>query len=139
MSYRNHVSRIMEVKKISPFSFVSSVTETKEDIFDGNEAEYNNFVINKALSFNIDCLFHVGEMNRFPSIPKKAQYKYLLNVLDKKRRYGKWVKKDTLPGDLAMVKEAYGYSDQQALTALGLLSDKQLIELKANISKGGKK
>lgn len=139
MSNRSDVKCIMEVKKVTPFSFVSSVTESKEDIFEGNEAEYNSFIINKALSFNLDCLYHVGELNRFPNIPKNGQYKYLLNVLDKKKRYGRWVKKDSLPADIAIIKEAYGYNDQQALTALDMLSDKQLIELKANISKGGRK
>lgn len=129
----------MEVKKVSPFSFVADVTETKENIWEGNEAEYNSFVINKALSFNLDCLYHVGELNRFPAIPKNAQHKYLLTVLDKKKRYGRWVKKDNLPSDIALIKDAFGYNDQHALIALNLMTDKQLIELKANISKGGKK
>jgi Bacteriophage clamp loader A subunit len=129
----------MEVKKLSPFSFVTAVTETKEDLWEGNESEYNSFIINKALSFNLDCLYHVAEINKYPTLPKNAQHKYLLTVLDKKKRYGRWVKKDSLPSDIALIKDAFGYNDQNAMIALSLLSDKQLIELKANIAKGGKK
>ncbi len=129
----------MSSERVTPFSFVSSVTETKEDIFEGNEKEYNPFIINKALSFNLDCLFHVCELNKYQAIPKKAQYQYFMGALDKKRRNGRWVKKDVLPGDLELIKEAYGYSDADAMIALELLSDKQLIELKAKMSKGGRK
>ncbi len=124
---------------MSPFDFVKSVTETKEDIFEGNEKDYNPFVINKALSFNADCVFVVQELSKYPDIPKDAQYHLLLNILDKKKRWGKWVKKDSLPDDIELLKEAYGYSNDKALAALPLFSDKQLIELRELLSKGGRK
>jgi len=121
------------------FDFVKSVSETKEDIYEGNEKEYSPFVVNKALSFNVDCVFVTQELNKYPDIPKEVQYHFLLNSLDKKKRWGKWVKKDSLPDDLKLVKEAFGYSDQKAMTALSLLNDKQLLELKSMLDKGGKK
>lgn len=124
---------------MSPFDFVKSVTETKEDIFEGNEKDYNPFVINKALSFNADCVFVVQELSKYPDIPKDAQYHLLLNILDKKKRWGKWVKKDSLPDDIELLKEAYGYSNDKALAALPLFSDKQLLELRELLSKGGRK
>lgn len=124
---------------MSPFDFVKSVTETKEDIFEGNEKDYNPFVINKALSFNADCVFVVHELSKYPDIPKDSQYHLLLNILDKKKRWGKWVKKDSLPDDIDLLKEAYGYSNDKALAALPLFSDKQLIELRELLSKGGRK
>ena len=75
------------------FDFVKSVSETKEDIYEGNEKEYNPFVVNKALSFNVDCVFIAQELNKYSQIPKHAQYLMWLNSIEKKRRYGKWVKK----------------------------------------------
>jgi len=123
----------------SPFDFVKSISETKENIFDGNEKDYNNFVINKALSFNVDCVFVANELNKYSAVPKNAQYLLWLNSIEKKRRYGKWVKRDSLPEDIELIKEAYGYSDAKAMTVLPLLSDKQLLELKELLSKGGKK
>lgn len=124
---------------MSPFDFVKSVTETKEDIFEGNEKDYNQFVINKALSFNLDCVFVVHELSKYPDIPKEVQYQLLLNSLDKKKRWGKWTKKDSLPDDIELLKEAYGYSNDKALAALPLFSDKQLLELKELLSKGGRR
>lgn len=129
----------MEVKKVSPFDFVKSITETKVDIFEGNEKEYSPFIINKALSFNVDCVFIVLELSKYPDLPKDIQYKYLLNSIEKKKRYGKWVKKTVLPEEIELIKEAYGYSDQKALEALPLFNDKQLLELKSILDKGGQK
>lgn len=124
---------------MTPFDFVKSVSETKQNIFDGNESQYNAFVINKALSFNVDCVFLVNELNRHPEVPTNAQYLFLLNTIEKKRRYGKWVKKDSVSDDVSLIKEAYGYSDEKALTVLPLFTDKQLLELKERLSKGGKR
>lgn len=129
----------MEDVKITPFSFVTSLTETKEDLFDGNEKEYNTFIIEKALSFNLDCLFHVAELNQYQELPKTAHHKYLLYALDKKKRYGRWAKKNSLPSDIELLKEAYGYNTNEAMNALELLSDKELIELKNSLNKGGRK
>jgi Bacteriophage clamp loader A subunit len=123
---------------MSPFDFVKSITETKEDIFEGNEKDYNPFVINKALSFNADCLYIVHELSKYPEMPKRAQYLFLLNSIEKKKRWGKWVKKDSLPEDIEIIKECFGYSDQKALSVLPLLNDKQLLELRKITCKGGR-
>jgi hypothetical protein len=124
---------------VSPFDFVKSVTETKEDIYDGNESSYNPYLINKALSFNVDCVFISSEMNKYPDIPKSAQYLFLLNSIEKKRRHGKWIKKDTISDDIALIKEAYGYSNEKAIAAMSLLTDKQLLYLKDKLNKGGRR
>lgn len=124
---------------MNPFDFVKSVTETKENIFEGNEKDYNTFVINKALSFNVDCVFIAQELNKYSQVPKHAQYLLWLNSIEKKRRYGKWVKKESMPDDIELIKEAYGYSDSKALTVLSLFTDKQLLELREILSKGGRK
>lgn len=124
---------------MNPFDFVKSVTETKENIFEGNEKDYNSFVINKALSFNVDCVFIAQELNKYSQVPKHAQYLLWLNSIEKKRRYGKWVKKESMPDDIELIKEAYGYSDSKALTVLSLFTDKQLLELREILNKGGKK
>lgn len=122
----------------TPFDFVKSISETKDNIFDGNERDYNPFVINKALSFNTDCVFIAHELSRYPDIPKSAQYQLWLNSIDKKKRWGKWIKKDSLPDDIELIKQVFGYSDQKALSVLPLLNDKQLLELRKITCKGGK-
>lgn len=127
------------MSNVTPFDFVKSVTETKENIYEGNEAQYNPFVINKAISFNVDCLLIVQELNKYSSIPKDVQYLFLLNSLEKKRRYGRWVRKDAVSEDIALIKEAFDYNDDKALSVLNMMSDKQLLELRELMNKGGRR
>jgi hypothetical protein len=129
---------VVEKKKISPFDFVKSITETKEDIFDQNSSSYNKFIIDKALSFNLDCVFFAAEIARYPNVPDNAHYQFYLNSIDKKKRYGGWQKKDSIPEDVELIKEAFGYSTKDAMSALDVMSDKQLLDLKEKMSKGGR-
>ena len=125
--------------KKSPFDYVKAISETKEDFFDEYPSDYSPFVINKALSFNLDCVFLVHEMSKYPILDNKSQFNYLLNSIDKAKRYGKWVKKDSLSSDIAIIKEAYGYSDDKALAVLDIISDKDILQLKELLDKGGRK
>lgn len=124
----------------SPFDFVKSVTESKEYIYsDDTQKDYQPFIINKALSFNIQDLFLASEINKYPAIPKKSQYDFYLNGLDKGRRSGRWVKKDSFPEDLALVKEVFNYNNEQSISALNILGDTGISELKKLYNKGGRK
>lgn len=124
---------------VNVFDFVKSVTETKVDIYEGNESQYTPFVVNKALSFNVDCVLFVQELNKYSSIPKDVQYQFLLNSLDKKRRYGRWVKRDAISEDMDLIKTAFNYSDEKAATVLSMMSDKQMLELRELMNKGGRR
>lgn len=128
-----------EEKKMTPFVFVDDLTEHKKNLFsDETERQYNSFLINRALSFNPDCMFYVAEMNKYPDVPKKAQHDFYLNTLDKKRRYGRWVKRDSFSDDVELVKEVFGYSTRRAISALELLTEEQLVQLRKSRDKGGR-
>jgi hypothetical protein len=72
-------------------------------------------------------------------MPDSAHYNYLINTISRKKRYGGWAKKDTLPATVDLLKEAFGYSTKDALAASELLSDKQLLQLQDEMRKGGRK
>lgn len=128
----------MTDKKMSPFVFVDALTETKENLFsEETEKDYQPFLINRALSFNPDCMFYVAEMNKYREVPKKAQHDFYLNILEKKRRHGRWVKRDSFSDDLQLVKDVFGYSTQHALAALEILTEDQLAQLRQKKDKGG--
>lgn len=126
----------------SPFDYVKSVTETKEDLSTdvlSFDASYNSFVVNKALSFNVDCVFVANEVNKVSQyIQPKHQYLLYLHSLDKRKRYGKWVKKDPKIEDIELIKMAFDYNDEKAISALNIMTDKQLLQLKELMNKGGK-
>ena len=66
---------------ISPFDFVKSINDTKENLItdDWSEDQYNAFIVNKALSFTPDTIIYANEMNSRPHLEKVLQYQFLIN------------------------------------------------------------
>jgi hypothetical protein len=125
-------------KKVSPFDFLQTINISKTDIFQGNEKNYNSFVINRSLSYFPDTVAIANEMNRYHQIDEKLQYHFLLNIVRKRKRFSKWVKPE-IENDIEMVKEYYGYSNDKARQVLPLLSAEQLKTIKNKVDKGGRK
>ena len=80
---------------------------------------------------------YANEMNKYPDLPKKMQYDFLLNSVKPRKRFSPWARKDSIDY-LDLVKEYYGYNDDKALQALRILTKDQLDEIKKALSKGGK-
>ena len=115
---------------------VPAILQTKKDVLD-NEKEYNGFVVNKALSFHMDCILAANQMNMLPNLEPKLQFSFLLNTVRAyKRPYQKWQKRETLD-NLDLVKEHFGYSNEKAKEALSILSSDQLDEIRRIQDKGG--
>ena len=77
-------------------------------------------------------------MNKNSHLPKKLQYDFFINTLKPRKRFSSWVKKQTLE-HLDLVKEYYGYSHNEALEALRILTTDQLEAIKKALNKGGTK
>jgi hypothetical protein len=125
---------------MTPFDFVKQIQTGKQDLMtdDLAEKEYVPFVVNRALSYEMDCLMQANEMNMRAHCDKKQQNHYLLaTVRARKRPFHKWFKssKDDLLDD---VKLFFGYSDKRALEAIDLLSPQQLQEISEKTDPGGR-
>lgn len=118
---------------------IPSILVTGKSVLNSPD-DYKNyvpFVVNKALSFHLDCVLLVNEINIYPSTPKEIQYSFLLNsVRHYKRPYQPWVKKEKLE-DIKLLKEHYKCSDQKAREFLTILTRDQLNEIKNYNNKGG--
>jgi hypothetical protein len=116
-----------------------SLLETKVYVLltEADEKAYPKFVVNKALSFHSDTVLVANEMNKCPTVDNKLHYDFCLNIIKPyKRPHSKWHKRvDTV--DLDVVKEYYGYSTAKAMTAMSLLNDDQISQMKKELSKGG--
>ena len=126
-------------KAISPFDFVKSVTDTKENLIvdDWSEKQYNAFIINKSLSHGIDTVVAANEMNARPHLDAKLQYDFLQGFVRKKKRFNKWLKAEK-EENLEIIKEYFGYSNVRAQEVLRILSDEDIVEIKKLLNKGGK-
>ena len=117
---------------------IPSILQTKKDVF-GTEGhdDYKPFLINRSLSYHMDCVLYANEMNINPSIDKDMQYQYLLNTIrPMKRKFQPWQKTEVLK-DLECVKIHFGYSNEKAKEALRILNEDQIAEIRAKTNKGG--
>ena len=124
---------------MSPFDYVNQILQGKKQLIvdDVTESEYVPFLVNRSLSYQIDCVSYANEMNRRSFIDKKLQNDFLLNTIrSKKRPFVKWVKSDKSE-DIQCIKTVYGFSDTKALEALRLLTDEQIQQLKEKTGIGG--
>lgn len=123
-------------KEIVPSILQTKVNYLRDDV---DLKEYSPFMVNRALSYHMDCVLYVNEMNKHHSIDKDIQYQYFLNsIRPVKRKFQPWQKSST-DKDLECIKEYFGYSNQKAKEALLLLSAEQIAEIKIRTDKGGVK
>jgi hypothetical protein len=124
----------------TPFDYVKAIQFTKEDMVSDRVGEkgYNPFIVNRALSMSLDTVLLANEMNVHRDLDNKLQFSFLLNIVNKRKRFDKWQKKEEFD-DLDYVKEYFNYSNEKAIQALQVLSEEQLNELKQKLHKGGTK
>lgn len=125
---------------MNPFEYLKAINESKKDIMvdDLSEKEYNPFIINKGLSYFKDTVLYANEMNKNHTLDHRLQFDFLINIIRKKKRWSKWIKADEV-ANLELIKEYYGYSNEKAKSALSLMSNEQIEQLKQRIYKGGKR
>jgi len=118
---------------------VPSILQTKENVLveEHDEKDYNPYIVNRALSYHLDCVPYANQMNQVHFVDKKLQYHYLLNTIRQmKRKFQPWQKSEE-DKNLACVKEYFGYSNSKAKEALRILSDEQIAYIKTKTDKGG--
>lgn len=118
---------------------ITSITQSKKDFSkeDDFNKTYNSFVVNKSLSFHLDCVMQANKMNMYSNLPNNMQYHFLLNsIRGYKRPFRKWEKRETID-NLEAVKEYYNYSNEKAKDVMVLLDATQIEKIKSKIDKGG--
>ena len=120
---------------------VPSILQTKKSVIKDeiDAKDYTPFVVNRALSYHIDCVLYAQEMNLYPELDKDMQYQYLLNTIrPMKRKFIPW-QKSSKEKDIDCIKTYFGYSNQKAKDALSILTDEQIADIKIRTEKGGVK
>jgi Bacteriophage clamp loader A subunit len=118
---------------------VPSILQTKKSPFkdEHDYKDYVPFVVNRALSYHLDCVAYVNQLNLIPGIDKDMQYSYLLNTIrPMKRKFQPW-QKTLADKDIEAVKKYFGYNNQKAKEALRILNDDQIAEIRTITEKGG--
>ena len=121
--------------------YLNAVNHTKKPLMDTEdeawEKKYLPFVVNRCISPFLDTIMLVNEMNRLHHLDKKLQFDFLLNSIRTRKRFAPWLKANKVD-DLEYVKEFYGYSNAKAKSALTILTNEQVKQIKTSLNKGGK-
>lgn len=127
-------------KGISPFDFINDINSGKKNLIvdDWSEKQYNPWIINRGLSFNIETIHQANEMNCRPHLANAMQNVFLINTIRSKKRFDKWMK-IVDDAEVEMIKEYYGYSNEKARQALTILTEEQKQYIKEKLYKGGRK
>jgi hypothetical protein len=124
---------------MSPFDFVKEIQTGKRDLMADpqSEKDYVPFVVNRALSYELDCVMEANAMNSRHHLDKKMQFGYLLRIVRaRKRPFHKWAKKD-VNESIDAVKKLWEFSDRKALDALRILTPEQIEQVKRITDMGG--
>lgn len=121
------------------FRFLNSINITKQSLIDDPNLrrDYAPYFTNLMLSYHIDTIWHVFQMDKLSNIPEKNQYQYYLNTVRKRKRFTK-LHKPTKSDDVSLIQEYFGYNTKRAKEVLPLLSAEQLKQIRQRCNKGGK-
>jgi hypothetical protein len=127
---------------VNPFDYLNAINYTKEDVIrDSDNPElaeklYSPYLVNRGLSYFIDTIYAVNEVNRYHQIDHLMQFDFLINIVRKTKRYSKWYKPQP-NDDVDAVMKYYDYSRDKARLVVGLLTKDQLRTITKSQSKGG--
>lgn len=121
----------------SPFDYITAVSFSKDKtLIQENPEGYKPFLTNRGLSYFVDSIFDVQEMNLRPGIPNEWAFDFLLNSLPKRKRFSKWAKPSENE-DMEAIMEYFEYSQDKATQAMSVLSKEQIAMIKEKNYKGG--
>ncbi len=130
------------MKDLTPFDFISAVSDNKKDIIreseipSQTEKEYLPFIVNRGLSYFNDTILHANEMNQRHHIFGIAQFDYYRGVLRKRKRFSKWHKADK-DVDLDAIQQVYQCSRSIAKLYLKALSADDMKQVHSRLETGG--
>ena len=120
---------------------IPSILQYKKNVLldEIDEKDYNSYMVNRTLSYHIDCVGYVNEMNMNWQVDKKMQYDfYLHGIRSMKRPFQKWQKK-LVTKEVIGIKEYFKCSESKSLEIMKILSQDQINDIMKLIDKGGTK
>lgn len=129
-----------EETKIGLFDWLGALNTTKSNLLnEATEKSFDPFIIRRGIAQNIDTVLLAQEMNKLHGLPKVMQHDFFLGAITKKKRYGKWSKKESVLDKLQTISTYYTVSLREAQEYAALLSDDQVKELVDRMDTGGRK
>ena len=124
---------------MNPFDYSNNISQSNEDIWtDDSDAEYNPFMVNRALSQFYDTCMFAQEMNASFGLTNRMQYDFLRHsVQPKKKRFAKWHKPEK-DAQISAMCQVFGISLGVARQYVSLISKEELKLIMEKTYTGGR-
>ncbi len=124
---------------MNPFDYSNNISQSNEDIWtDDSDAEYNPFMVNRALSQFYDTCMFAQEMNASFGLTNRMQYDFLRHsVQPKKKRFAKWYKPEK-DAQISAMCQVFGISLDVARQYVSLISKEELKLIMEKTYTGGR-
>lgn len=126
--------------KVGLFDWLGALNTTKQNLLNEyTEKSFDPFIIRRGIAQNMDTVLLAQEMNKLHALPKVMQHDFFLGAITRKKRYGKWSKKEAVVEKIQTISTYYKVSLKEATEYAELLSDAQVAELVERMDTGGRK
>lgn len=124
---------------MNPFDIIGKLnTSTANEWDEIEEKDYVEFIIDRAMSYNLDTVMLANEVTQRHQMPKQWKYDfYRLAIHPKKKRFSKWAKPEENE-DVDLIMQVYQVNRQKASSILSLINKKDLQFIKEKTYYGGK-
>ena len=117
------------------FGFIDSINEQNYTPPDDDDREYNQFVINKGLSYFPDTILFVDLVN-VQGYTNRMHYDVLYNLIGKRKRRSKWFKPEK-EEFLDMIASYYSVNYTKAREYLRILTEEEIARIQEITNTGG--
>jgi hypothetical protein len=119
---------------MNPFEIIDNINEKKGFLDKDQLDDYVPFVVNRALSFQKDNIFHANQMNMLQGLDPDLAYTYLYYTIPKKKRWGKWEKFKMSPA-IKQIMDFFECSYKKAYEYERVLTKEQMAEISQHLAK----
>lgn len=116
------------------FDVLNAITANKTELdFRSDEVKkaYNNYMINRFISFCNMYVPIVNEVNKYPDLTKDIHYRFFKNTLPQRRQFFPYIKKknEDRQEDLEYIQKYFECSKKEAKLYLNTLPEKVVKEI----------
>ena len=112
-------------EKQTVFTYLKLINKADKTDIEVDDEIYNQFLINRGLSYHIDTVAIANEMNKYGCISNQMHFDFMRNVVSPRNRYAKWTKPHK-HGKAAVISQYYGITLKKAYEYIGIISDDKI-------------
>jgi hypothetical protein len=125
------------IKKLSPWDWIYIINfKTYEGQPITTENGFSVYIILQHMSSFSDTIFISQTLNELSILPIELQFWFLYNSITKRKRFSKWIKRDSSP-ELKSIMSYYNCNIQRAAEYLDRLTKEEIIDIVSTVNQDG--